>query len=132
MTERAALERWLPPTGMSGRFEHFDARLGGGYRLVLSFDATSEGQGKSTADSDVVDVRFIEIEPNTRIQQAVDFVSDDPAFHGTMRLTWALAPVEGGTTVEVRAEDVPPGISAADHAVGLASSLENLAAYVEG
>jgi hypothetical protein len=33
--------------------------------------------------------------------------------------------------VDIRADDVPAGISAEDHAVGLASSLANLAAYVE-
>jgi hypothetical protein len=33
--------------------------------------------------------------------------------------------------VEIRADDVPDGISAEDHAAGLASSLANLAAYLE-
>ncbi len=32
-----------------------------------------------------------------------------------------------GTLVTIEATDVPPGISPEDHAVGLASSLENLA-----
>lgn len=35
-----------------------------------------------------------------------------------------------GTQVEIRAENVPPGVSPEDHAVGLASSLNNLAAYL--
>jgi len=34
-------------------------------------------------------------------------------------------------TFDIVAEDVPDGISAEDHAAGLASSLTNLAAYVE-
>ena len=33
--DRAA---WLPPSGMTGRFEWFDARPGGGYRMVLTYD----------------------------------------------------------------------------------------------
>jgi len=33
--------------------------------------------------------------------------------------------------VEIRADDVPDGISAEDHATGLASSLANLAAYLQ-
>jgi len=37
----------------------------------------------------------------------------------------------GGTRVDLRADDVPDGISAEDHATGLASSLANLAAYLE-
>ncbi|HYI46779.1 MAG TPA: SRPBCC domain-containing protein [Actinomycetota bacterium] len=130
MTGRDALEQWLPPTGMTGRFEHFDARPGGSYRLVLSYDAVHGGSGKTTPGSDVVDVRFVAIEPDTRVVQAVDFESDDPRFTGTMTMTWVLQATEGGTRVEIRADDVPPGISAEDHAAGLTASLENLADYV--
>jgi uncharacterized protein YndB with AHSA1/START domain len=115
---------------MTGRFEHFDARPGGSYRLVLSYDAAHGGSGKTTPDSDVVDVRFLAIEPNTRIVQAVNFASDDSAFASTMTMTWVLEAINGGTRVEIRADDVPPGISAEDHAAGLTASLENLAAYV--
>src|SRR5205807_9579919 len=57
------------------------------------------------------------------VVQAVDFVSDDPAYAGTMTLTWAVIAVEAGTRVDIVAEDVPDGISAEDHAAGLASSL---------
>ena len=57
-------------------------------------------------------------------------VSDDPAFAGTMTMTWAVSAVEGGTIVEFIADNVPDGISADDHAVGLAASLENLAGYL--
>jgi hypothetical protein len=46
-------------------------------------------------------------------------------------VTWELVGADGGTRVEIRADDVPRGISAEDHAAGLASSLANLAAYLE-
>jgi uncharacterized protein YndB with AHSA1/START domain len=131
LIDREALEQWLPPTGMSGRFDHFDARPGGSYRLVLSYEDAAEGHGKTTSDSDVADVRFVEIQPDTRLVQAVDFVSDDPSFVGTMTLTWDLRPAGEATLVEIRAENVPVGISPEDHAVGMASSLSNLAAFVE-
>jgi integrase/recombinase XerD len=39
--------------------------------------------------------------------------------------------IDDKTHVEIRAEHVPHGISAEDHAVGLASSLANLARYTE-
>ncbi len=68
--------------------------------------------------------------PTTRVVQAVDFVSDDPASTGTMRMTWEVNAVDGGTCVTVTADDVPDSISAEDHATGLASSLANLADYV--
>jgi uncharacterized protein YndB with AHSA1/START domain len=126
-----ALTVWLPPAGMSGRFEQFDARPGGSYRLVLTYTSETSAAGKSTLDTDVVDARFLELVPGVRVTQAVDFVSDDPAYAGTMVITWAFSPTDGGTHVEVRADNVPVGISADDHAAGLASSLTNLAAYLD-
>jgi uncharacterized protein YndB with AHSA1/START domain len=124
-----ALLQWLPPAGMTGRFERYDASPGGGYRLVLTY-ADDDSRGKSTSDSDVVDARFVELVPGVRLVQAVEFESANPAYAGTMTMTWVLEPLESGTRVEVRAEDVPPGISAEDHAAGLASSLRNLADYL--
>jgi hypothetical protein len=58
-----------------------------------------------------VEARFVEIVPNVRVVQAVDFVSDDPAFAGTMTMTWELSAETAGTRVEIRAVDVPPDIS---------------------
>jgi uncharacterized protein YndB with AHSA1/START domain len=125
-----ALVRWLPPDGMSGRLEHFDARPGGSYRLILTFDDASTGSGKSTADSDIVEARFVEIVDGVRVVQAIDFTSDDPAFAGTMTMTWEVAAVDGGTRVDITADDVPSGICAEDHATGLNSSLANLAGFL--
>lgn len=126
-----ALIAWLPPEGMSGRFEWFDARPGGSYRLVLTYADSSSSPGKATADSDIVDARFVALVPGERVVQAVDFVSDDPAFAGTMTMTWSVTPHGAGSRIEISAADVPTGISAEDHAAGLASSLANLAAYLE-
>ena len=69
--------------------------------------------------------------PGVRVVQAVEFVSDDPAYAGTMMMTWEITAVRDGTRVDVIAEGVPDGITAADHAAGIASSLENLAEYLE-
>jgi len=132
LVDRDALTTWLPPEGMSARFERFDPRPGGSYRLVLMYSDASGAPGKATADADIVEARYVDIVPDARVVQAVDFVSDDPAFAGTMTMTWAVTEVDGGTRVVITAEDVPDGISADDHATGLASSLANLAAYVEG
>lgn len=100
--------------------------------MVLTHADPSAAPGKATADSDIVEGRFIAIVPGVRVVQAVEFVSDDPAFAGTMTMTWELSAVDGGTRVEIRADDVPAGISADDHAAGLASSLANLAAHLDG
>ena len=126
-----ALISWLPPQGMTARFERFDPRPGGSYRLVLTYADASGAQGKATADSDVVEARFLDVVPEVRVVQEVDFVSDDPTFAGTMTMTWQVTPVDGGTRVDIIADDVPAGISAEDHSVGLASSLANLADLLE-
>jgi uncharacterized protein YndB with AHSA1/START domain len=130
-TDPEALVAWLPPEGMTGRFDSFDLRPGGSYRLVLTYADAAGAPGKATADSDVVEARFVEVVPGERVVQAVDFVSGDPAYAGTMVMTWQIAAVGGGTRVEITAQDVPDGISGSDHAAGLASSLANLARHVE-
>lgn len=131
LVDEAVLLQWLPPGGMSGRFERFDPRPGGSYRLVLTYVDGSSRSGKSASTSDVVEARFVDVVPNQRVVQAVDFVSVDPAFTGTMTMTWELSAEDDGTRVAIKAEDVPVGISAADHVAGMQSSLANLAAYLE-
>jgi len=126
-----ALAAWLPPAGMTGRFELFDARPGGSYRMVLTYADASTAPGKTTADSDVVEARFGDIVPGVRVVHAVKFVADDPDYAGTMTMTWAVTATEDGTRVDIQADDVPAGISEEDHVAGLASSLANLAAHVE-
>lgn len=131
LVDREALLAWLPPSGMTGRFDRFDPRPGGSYRLVLTYDEPAAARGKATADSDIVEVRFVDIVEGERVVQAVDFVSDDVDLAGTMTMTWEVVEVGDGTRVRITAEDVPDGISADDHAEGLSSSLSNLAAYLE-
>jgi hypothetical protein len=48
-----------------------------------------------------------------------------------MTMTWELAAINVGTRVDIRADGVPAGISAEDHAAGMASSLASLAAYLD-
>jgi uncharacterized protein YndB with AHSA1/START domain len=131
LVDPEALVMWLAPGGMTARFERFDARPGGGYRLVLTYKDADGRRGKATADSDVVEARFVSLVPAVCVIQEVDFESDDPSFAGTMTMAWNITSVDGGTLVEITAEGVPDGISAADHSAGMASSLENLARHLE-
>ncbi|GAB2850241.1 SRPBCC domain-containing protein [Microbacterium insulae] len=126
----ARLLAWLPPEGMTGRFEWFDP--GAGYRMVLHYLEAPRGGGKAAADEDVSVVRRVRVDAPELIVEEVDFPSEDPAYAGTMTLTWTFTEGDGGTYVDVAATDVPEGIDPADHAVGLASSLANLARLVEG
>jgi uncharacterized protein YndB with AHSA1/START domain len=126
-----AMERWLPPAGMTGRMLEFDFRDGGAYRMRLTYTRPGHGRGKTSDDADEVAVRLIKLVTNRRIEQSVAFESEDPTFSGEMRVTWSLDPVEQGTLVSVRCEDIPAGISADDHKAGLESTLRNLSAFVE-
>lgn len=127
------LMQWLPPNGMSGRALIFEPWQGGRYRIELRYDSAVPpgGIGKSGDRSDISAGRFIALEPGRQITQSVQFESGDPAFAGEMIVSWAFVSVGEGTEVTVTAEGVPPGISAEDHAAGLASSLANLADFVE-
>lgn len=79
----------------------------------------------------MVEGRFVELVPDERVVETVEFVSDDPAFAATMKITTTLMPVSGGTEVTIRCENVPSGIRPDDHQVGMASTLKNLAAFIE-
>jgi uncharacterized protein YndB with AHSA1/START domain len=126
-----AMESWLPPQGMTGMMLEFAFREGGAYRLRLTYNEAQHTPGKTSKDADQVEVRFVRLIPHERIEQAVTFESDDPAFAGEMRITWTLESGRDGTLVTVRCEDVPAGIRPEDHQAGLASTLSNLAAFVE-
>lgn len=99
--------------------------------MVLTYADTSLSPGKTTPGSDVVEARFLELVPGVRVVQAVDFESDDPAYAGTMTMTWAVTPAEGGSRVDITADNVPDGVSAEDHAAGMSSSLAQLAEHLE-
>ncbi|TXH82696.1 MAG: ATPase [Rhizobium sp.] len=127
-----ALASWLPPKGMACRIDVFEPRRGGSYRMTLSYNTADHATpGKSSEDTDIVSGRFLEIVPDERIVQAVDFESDDAAFAGTMVMTWSFAKVPSGTNVTIVCEDVPYGIRKEDHDEGLKSTLDNLANYLE-
>lgn len=126
-----AMQVWLPPEGMTGTMLAFTFREGGSYRMRLTYNEPQHSPGKTSEDADEVEVRFLKLVPHERIEQAVTFDSDDPAFSGEMRIVWLFEPAQNGTLVTVSCEDVPAGISADDHQAGLVSTLANLAAFVE-
>ncbi|MET9372490.1 SRPBCC domain-containing protein [Streptomyces griseoflavus] len=131
LLDRESLEAWLPPDGMRGRVERWDPRPGGGFRMTLTYLDSTDSPGKTSEATDVVDVWFADLVPLQRVVQRVVFEADHPSYAGTMTMTWHLAAAGDRTEVTVTATDVPPGIDQADHEAGIASSLANLASYVE-
>lgn len=127
-----ALASWLPPKGMRCHIHEFDPREGGTYRMALIYEQTDHSTpGKTSEHADLVQGKFVELVPDERIVQRVEFESEDPAFAGAMTMTWKLAAVPGGTEVTIFCENVPEGIRQEDHDVGLRATLENLAAFTE-
>jgi hypothetical protein len=49
-----------------------------------------------------------------------------------MTMTWEVTAVDGGTRVDITADNVPDGVSPDDHAKAMTFSLSNLAVYLEG
>jgi uncharacterized protein YndB with AHSA1/START domain len=131
LIDEDALVIWLPPTGMTGRFDRFDMRQGGSYRLVLTYLDAPDAGGKTTSDQDVSEVRITRLVPDQVLEQEVDFESEDPSFQGTMTMLWSVESTPDGTIVQLTAHNVPVGVHAGDHAEGLMSSLVNLARYLE-
>jgi uncharacterized protein YndB with AHSA1/START domain len=124
---------WLPPGDMTGRALEYDFRAGGRYRIELTYDeAAQPGAGKTTERTDLSSGRFLSLVPGERIVQSVEFESADASFAGEMVMTWTFESLGEETRVTITAENVPPGISKADHDAGLRSSLENLARYLGG
>jgi len=110
----------------------FAFRESGSYRMRLTYNESRHTPGKTSEHADEVEVRFVKLVPNERIEQTVTFSSEDPAFAGEMRIIWTFEPAPNGTTlVCVRCEDVPMRIRPDEHEAGLNSTLENLAAFAE-
>lgn len=128
LLDPVALAAWLPPEGASGQVAQLDARVGGGFDLELRF--ADPADAKTTVDTDVSRVTFVELVPDALVVQRVAFDSGEERFGGEMRMEWRLEPVAAGTRVTVAATEVPAGIAQADHELGLGQSLANLARYL--
>ena len=127
----AAIARWLPPAGARAIIKEFDPRPGGAFKMTLVFDGAGRTKGKTTRNSDTVEGSFVSVIAPKLIEQEFTFVSEDPQFAGRLLVTWRLEEESDGTRVNVTATNVPAGIKVEDHRAGIASSLSNLAAYLE-
>lgn len=127
-----AVLSWRPPEGMRAEIHTFEPREGGAFRMAFIYTDTSHSSpGKTSDHIDLFDGRFVELVPGERIVEAIEFLTNDPAFAGVMRVVTELKATAQGTDVAMRCEDVPRGISEADHVEGINSTLANLAAYLE-
>jgi uncharacterized protein YndB with AHSA1/START domain len=96
----------------------------------LTYD-TPTTTGKTDGRSDTFHGRFLELVPNTRVVQVVEFQTSDPEMQGEMTVTYTLDADGGGTTVTGQHDNLPPGLSESDNELGWHISMSKLASLVE-
>src|SRR3954454_4128284 len=117
----AAMAKWLPPNGFTGKVHEVDARVGGAHRM--SFTNFATGASHSFGG------RYLELKPNERLRYTDKF--DDPNLPGEMTVTVSLKAVSCGTELNVVQEGVPEIIPAEACYLGWQESLDALARLVD-
>ncbi|MEU0430231.1 SRPBCC domain-containing protein [Streptomyces sp. NPDC006290] len=130
LLDATAVARWRVPTGMRSEVHEFDAREGGAFRVSLTYDVPN-ATGKSAARTDTYHGRFVELVPDERVVEVVEFETADPGLRGEMTMTTELTEADGGTEVVIVHEGVPDAVPAADNETGTRLALDNLARLVE-
>lgn len=115
---------------MTSRVHEFDARVGGRFRISLTYDLPSS-TGKTTAHTDTFHGVFARVVPDREVVQTVEFETEDPDLSGEMTVTYTLDDAPGGTRVTARHDNLPPGLSPTDNEVGFRTSLAKLAGLTE-
>jgi uncharacterized protein YndB with AHSA1/START domain len=130
LLDEQAVSKWMVPNGMRSEVHAFEGREGGTFRISLTYDAPAE-KGKTSAHTDTYHGTFTKLVPNERVEEVVEFETDNPALRGEMTITYVLRDTAGGTEVEALHDALPSGVSAADNELGWRMSLAKLAALVE-
>jgi uncharacterized protein YndB with AHSA1/START domain len=116
-----AMVKWLPPNGFTGRVHHFEAKVGGTYKM--SFTNFTTGHSHSFGGE------YLELIPNERIRHTDKF--DDPNLPGVMQTTISLKKVLVGTDIDIVQEGIPEVIPLEACYLGWQESLALLAKLVE-
>ncbi|WP_025596679.1 SRPBCC family protein [Burkholderia sp. WSM2230] len=119
--EPDALAKWLPPYGFTCQVHHFEARVGGTYKM--SFRNFGSGNSHSFGGE------YVELVPFEKIRYTDRF--DDPNLPGEMSATITFREVSCGTEVSILQEGVPEVIPVEMCYLGWQESLMQLAKLVE-
>jgi uncharacterized protein YndB with AHSA1/START domain len=127
-----ALAKWRVPDNMTAQVHVFEAREGGTYRMSLTYrDPHQSPGGKTSEDTDTFQGRFVELVPDEKIVEAIEFESRDSGFAGEMKMTTRLSDTKDGTEVTILCKGLPSGIRPEDNETGTRQSLHKLAALLE-
>ena len=119
--EPDALAKWLPPYGFTCQVHHFEARVGGTYKM--SFRNFGSGNSHSFGGE------YVELVPAEKIRYTDRF--DDPNLPGEMSATITFRKVSCGTEVSILQEGVPEVIPVEMCYLCCQESLMQLAKLVE-
>src|SRR5438874_596200 len=112
----AALEVWQAPDDMRAKVHSFDLKVGGGYQMSLFYPESEKVmKGKTRAKEDRYTARFVELIPNKKIVEAIQFDTSNPDLAGEMIMEITLAAVDGRTRVTFVFKNIPKGIKPADN-----------------
>jgi uncharacterized protein YndB with AHSA1/START domain len=120
-TEADALAKWLPPNGFTCTVHHFDAKVGGTFKMSF--------RNFTTGDSHSFGGEYRELEPGKRVRYTDKF--DDPNLPGEMQVTVELKAVLVGTELTIVQEGIPDAIPMEACYLGWQQSLLNLAVLTE-
>ncbi|MFI1918414.1 SRPBCC domain-containing protein [Nocardia sp. NPDC020380] len=130
LLDARSVRTWMVPDGMTGRVHEFDPRVGGRFRISLTYDVPT-GAGKTSAHTDTFHGVFTRVVPDRTVVQTVEFETEDPALRGEMTISYTLDDAPGGTRVAAQHDNLPPGLSQQDNEVGFRMSLAKLATLAE-
>ena len=116
-----AMAKWLPPHGFTCKVHHFEAKVGGTFRMSF----TNFGTG----DAHAFGGKYLELVPNERVRYTDKF--DDPNLPGEMTVTVTIKKVSCGTEVNIEQAGVPAVIPVESCYLGWQESLNQFAALVE-
>jgi uncharacterized protein YndB with AHSA1/START domain len=120
-TDADALAKWLPPNGFTCTVHHFDAKVGGTFKMSF--------RNFTTGDSHSFGGEYRELEPGKRVRYTDKF--DDPNLPGEMQVTVELKAVLVGTELTIVQEGIPDAIPVEACYLGWQQSLLNLAVLTE-
>ncbi len=120
-TEADAMAKWLPPNGFTCTVHHFEAKVGGTFKM--SFRNFTTGGSHSFGG------KYLELVPGERLRYTDTF--DDPNLPGEMQVIVVLKKVMVGTELEIEQAGIPDLIPPEACDLGWQESLRNLARLVE-
>jgi uncharacterized protein YndB with AHSA1/START domain len=124
------IERWRVPTGMQATVHEFDARVGGRFRVSLTYE-DPEQIGKTSSRTDTYHGHFVELVPAVQVEEVLEFETAVPEMQGKMRILTTLEATPTGTMLVATHSGLPPAISMHDNETGWRDSLQKLARLVE-